>query len=349
MIYVKYIWHLHLSICTNNVTPPGDSQKQKNIICIILLHFVISDKEKETNKVKSRFDGPVDSKGFRILKYQTQDLTKEPEGIVVDILKKNIIYNEGDIIAINKPYGLPSHGGPGVKFSVGGLLHQLAESLNDRDNSLQTLHLIHRLDKETTGVMLLAKRAAVAEELREYFVKRKVVKKYWVITKGIPDPLEGVIKIPITEGSLPNGIHRMILKPEYNKKYWEVMKKRNVEEAQDAITQYKVFKHHQSAALIECQPISGIKHQIRCHLGFGLNTPILGDHKYSHFSKLAPQRLPPDMLTSLGIRASKVRHVPMHLHAKSIVIPEFQNGQNLMVSAKLPKHFLINLRRLKLN
>ncbi|KAK6184458.1 hypothetical protein SNE40_006926 [Patella caerulea] len=188
----------------------------------------------------------------------------------------------------------------------------------------------------------------MASELKGYFIRREVIKKYWAITKGVPQLPEGIINIPMAEVDMGKGIHRMALKPEYQQQFYSIMKKRNINESVEAVTQYKILQQNGTAALIECQPSTGVKHQIRVHLGFGLNTPILGDHKYSHFSKLVPQKLHGDMLQKLGIRQSKVRHVPMHLHAKSLVIPEFENGRNLIVSAKLPQHFVTNMHRLKL-
>ncbi|GBN78334.1 Mitochondrial RNA pseudouridine synthase rpusd4, partial [Araneus ventricosus] len=90
-----------------------------------------------------------------------------------------------------------------------------------------------------------------------------------------------------------------------------------------------------------------IKHQIRVHFGFGLSCPILGDHKYSHLDKLAPQKLQSDLLQRLHVRQSKVRHIPMHIYARSIFIPQYKDGRNLFVMAPMPIHMSKNLQRLK--
>ncbi|XP_041347380.1 uncharacterized protein LOC121367341 [Gigantopelta aegis] len=301
----------------------------------------------ETNELdhERRYAGPVDSKGFRILKNQVPDFGNTPSVMIANELKKSIIYNKGDVIAIYKPYGLPSHGGPGVRVSVGQLLPQLCDMLSGKEN-INMLHLVHRLDKETTGVMLLAKTPEMAWRLKNAFRKQEVMKMYWVIVKGIPKPSEGIIDIPMSEGKV-EGIHRMVLRPDYTE-YTKLTEKKRSIKSYRAITRYRVLESASDAALVECQPHTGVKHQIRVHLAYGLNTPILGDHKYSHFTKLAPQRLFPDMLQQLGIRQSKVRHVPMHLHAKSIVIPEILDGQNLAVSCRLPRHFVTNMSRLRL-
>lgn len=97
----------------------------------------------------------------------------------------------------------------------------------------------------------------------------------------------------------------------------------------------------------ECSNI-GFQHQIRAHLAYGLGCPILGDHKYSHDVKMAPQKLPDEMLKQLNIKQTKVRYVPMHLHSYRIILPEFWKNSNVFITAKLPLHFINNLKRLKL-
>ncbi|KAJ8312677.1 hypothetical protein KUTeg_010050 [Tegillarca granosa] len=156
------------------------------------------------------------------------------------------------------------------------------------------------------------------------------------------------IVIPMVEGSV-DGKRRMVLRPDTaeNEDVKLVMKKSSIE-THEAITNYKILKSKNTTALLECRPETGVKHQIRVHLAWGLGTPILGDHKYTYINKIVPQKLTSEMLQRLGIRQSKARYVPMHLHAKSILIPEFMNGQNLSVSCRLPPHFEENMKRLKL-
>ncbi|KFM60688.1 RNA pseudouridylate synthase domain-containing protein 4, partial [Stegodyphus mimosarum] len=116
--------------------------------------------------------------------------------------------------------------------------------------------------------------------------------------------------------------------------------KNHSKQGKRAVTSYKVLSLSGNAALVEVKPETGIKHQIRVHFGFGLDCPILGDHKYSHLTKLAPQKLPSDLLQKLYVRQSKVRYIPLHIHARNIVVPEFLEGRNLFVMAPLPQHML---------
>ena len=249
------------------------------------------------------------------------------------------------MLAFYKPYGLPSHGGPGVHHSIGKLLPKLAKKIN---SNLHNLYLVHRLDKETTGVMVVSKSEEMSWKLHNMFKKRQVTKKYWVLTKGVPQLSEGVIDIPMGETEVGR-YHRMTLRPDYTNDTKLYMTTANKVKKQEAVTNYRVLGSKSSVALVECIPESGVKHQIRCHLAFGLNTPILGDHKYSHVSKIAPQKLYPEILQRLGIRQATVRYVPMHLHAKALIFPELFNGRNVFISARLPKYFIQNMKWLGLN
>nr|KAG5686875.1 hypothetical protein BaRGS_015553 [Batillaria attramentaria] len=123
---------------------------------------------------------------------------------------------------------------------------------------------------------------------------------------------------------------------------------RRDDRSMEAITEYEVLAQQDSMALVELRPLSGVQHQIRAHLAQALNAPILGDHKYSHMDKLAPQRLFPEALQKLGIRQAQVRYLPMHLHAKSLVLPEWRGRNNVFINAVIPKFFLRSLKTLKI-
>lgn len=285
-------------------------------------------------------------KDFRILKAEVQDFTKFPRDTIVTILKNSIIYNENDIVAISKPYGLICEGetGENKSMDIKSCLPELAKRIMKKSADPR-LYLIQPIAKNTTGVILLAKTEKMANYLASLLAENKIIKVYWVLTKGVPDLSEGVIDIPIAEGII-NGKRRMVLKPEPVGDLKTLVKASKY--AERAVTHYNIISTVNNAALMEVKPETSVKHQIRVHLGFGLRCPILGDHKYSHLDKLAPQRLPDDMLKGLGVRQSKVRYLPMHLHLKNLVIPEILDGKNLFFKAPLPKYFVKNLQRLKI-
>lgn len=129
-----------------------------------------------------------------------------------------------------------------------------------------------------------------------------------------------------------------------------MVKVRANRDAHVAVTQYQVLSNTSSCALVELQPITGIKHQLRVHLSFGLDCPILGDHKYSDWNKLAPQKLSPGTLKKLGLQQSKARYIPLHLHARQLILPALgSRTKELLLSCRLPRFFGHSLHRLGLD
>ena len=170
-------------------------------------------------------------------------------------IKDLIIQDFPDFCVISKPYGLPSQGGPGITESV----DQLAG-----DN----YWIVHRLDRHTEGVMLLAKNRQAAAALSEMFKDRQIQKYYYAIVRGRPAKDSGVIDVPL-ENRRIDGDDAMVPDPN----------------GQKAVTRYRVVKqlntHH---TLVLLKPLTGRKHQLRVHMQT-LDTPILGDMKYGKRAK----------------------------------------------------------------
>ncbi|XP_003795934.1 mitochondrial RNA pseudouridine synthase RPUSD4 [Otolemur garnettii] len=279
----------------------------------------------------------------------TQQLQRVHPNVLAKALSRGILYQDKDLVVINKPYGLPVHGGPGVQLCISDVLPILAKMLHG--HKAEPLHLCHRLDKETTGVMVLAWEKEVAHQVQELFRTRQVAKKYWAITVRVPVPSTGVVDIPIIEKEVQGQQqhHKMTLAPSYRMDNGKMVKVRSNRHAHVAVTQYQVLSSTVSSALLELQPITGIKHQLRVHLSFGLDCPILGDHKYSDWNKLAPQKLSISTLKKLGLQQSKARHIPLHLHARQLVLPALgPQKEELNLVCRLPRFFAHSLRRLGL-
>jgi 23S rRNA-/tRNA-specific pseudouridylate synthase len=209
---------------------------------------------------------------------------------------------------------------------------------------------LHRLDKETSGVLLFAKDPRVAKVILEKFAMRNIEKTYLVITKLCPKIPEGTIKIPIGEGKVGGtDKFRMVLKPDLRK--YEIKARQG--DCREAITHFTVLNSIKEAAFLKVVPESGVKHQIRLHLGLGIGCPILGDHKYSHRDRMAPQRLHPLLLNRLKLKQSKVRELPLHLHCSSIsfTLPEefTKSPDPIYVHAKVPNYFAHTLRAIGLS
>ncbi|XP_076045537.1 uncharacterized protein LOC143027820 [Oratosquilla oratoria] len=287
-------------------------------------HYLQEENEKEVR----RDDSPVKTyKKLLKLQFQINRFTRSE---MVHYLKKSILYDNYDIIGLYKPFGLPVQQGTGQhEFTLTDLLPDLGKLLK-----VEKIHVVHRLDIGTTGVILLSRSESMANTLRKMFHDHKVVKTYWAITKGVPHPTQGLIDIPMEEGMV-DGKRRMVLRPNIEGMHTGS----NRHSAQIALTKYKVLSRGTNCALVEVQPVTGIKHQIRAHLGFGLACPVIGDHKYSHLKKFAPQRLPGDLLQCLKIPQSRVRDLPIFLHARSVLLPEVVEGRNILIKAAAPAMF----------
>ncbi|NXX76144.1 RUSD4 synthase, partial [Urocolius indicus] len=269
--------------------------------------------------------------------------------VLAKVLKERTVYQNEEIVVINKPYGLPVHGGPGIKNCIADVLPILAKML-EKSMKTEPLHLCHRLDKETTGVMVLARSKEVADRIRLLFKTRQVEKTYWAISLGNPDPTEGTVEIPIVEKEVRShqSHYKMTLAPNYrlSPEDGRMVKVRKQRNAEMAVTRYRLLAHSAACSLLELQPITGVKHQIRVHLAYGLGCPILGDHKYSHWSKLAPQKLPEITLKRLKLVQSKARYLPLHLHAHRLSLPL---GQRIDLVCKPPFFFQKTLKKLELD
>ncbi|XP_053125407.1 pseudouridylate synthase RPUSD4, mitochondrial isoform X2 [Hemicordylus capensis] len=287
---------------------------------------------------------------------ELQQLTKQLQqvhpNVLAKALKRGILYQNKEIVVINKPYGIPVHGGPGVKLCITDVLPILAKMLDGM--KAEPLHLCHRLDKETTGVMVLARDQDTAHRIQELFKQRQVEKRYWAICVGSPKPTEGLVDIPIAERKVESSqVHvKMALAPNYrmSEADGKMIRVRRHRNAYMAVTRYKVLSSSRSCFLVELNPITGVKHQLRVHLAFGLGCPILGDHKYSHWGKLAPQKLPEGTLRRLGLEQVKARHLPLHLHACQLVFPKGSGSgeEKIDLVCKPPRFFTRSLKRLKL-
>jgi len=271
-----------------------------------------------------------------------------------ELLYSKIIYDDHDIVALWKPYGLSMFNTEQdlvsnrkvfqkANHSVEKYLPKLAAKLN-----CEKLYEVHRLDRTTTGVVILARTEERRKHLKELFNKKKISKTYLALVNGTPHPEQGIINIPISDGKIGERF-RKTLRPDYAKSTVITNKKNYKGNVSPAATEYSTLASHGSASLVELKMLSGAKHQIRIHLGLGLGTPVLGDHKYSYADQLGkPQRVAGDIVQRLKIKRSRTRDLPIFLHAKSIHIPEIFPERDLWINAKLPHFYSKALRTLKI-
>ncbi|XP_074527583.1 pseudouridylate synthase RPUSD4, mitochondrial [Halichoeres trimaculatus] len=266
-------------------------------------------------------------------------------------LHRSVLYKDKDVVIINKPYGVPVREDPKVTSitTVLPVLSKMMDGMKVKSDS--QLFPCLGLEKETPGALLLARSEEVLEHLLNLHRNNQIQRKYWVITVGVPVPSEGLIDIPVIEravtGSQPH--YKMALSPLFkmNDAGDGVTKVRGHRQAHPAVTKYRVIDSRNGCSLVELQPLTGAKHQMRVHMAYALTCPFLGDHKYSHWSKLAPQKLPERVLGKLGLEQSKIRYLPLHVLAREVRLPGTSQDE-ISVSCPLPKYFTQTLNRLQL-
>jgi len=215
-------------------------------------------------------------------------------------LQDMILYMDKSVIVLNKPSGLATQGGSGLTRHIDGMLDQLAFEKNQRPR------LVHRLDRDTSGVLVIARTVPAAASLARSLAQRDASKVYWALTRGVPQQKRGTIKAALAkEGG--RGAERMEVSESEDAKY--------------AITDYAVLgKAGEEFAWVAAKPVTGRTHQIRVHLA-SLGTPIVGDFKYGA-----------QAARGKGAIADK-----LHLHARSIDIAR-PDGGRLVVTAPLSDH-----------
>ena len=221
-------------------------------------------------------------------------------------IKKNIIFEDNFLLVINKPYGIPVQGGNNVNFNIDLISPILCEN-----NS--SIRLVHRIDKNTSGILLLAKTKEVAQNITLLFKENKIKKKYLAIVEGKLTKRIGKITLPVKKKKIA-GMEKMVIDP-YSK--------------EKAETSYKVIDYKKGLSLLEVYPKTGRKHQIRVHLQ-SINHPILGDYKYN----------------SINNDNKEVSNEKMHLHAKEIQF--VLNNNKYFFKASLPNFFKETIKKINI-
>ncbi|MBX6368669.1 MAG: RluA family pseudouridine synthase [Rhodospirillales bacterium] len=225
----------------------------------------------------------------------------EPRPRDVEKLLRAVLYRDEDVIAINKPPGLAVQGGTGTDRHLDMMLDAL------RFEAAERPRLVHRLDRDTSGVLLLARSPAAAARLAAAFRDKSARKIYWAVVVGAPRPRAGTIDMPLSKRAGAHG-ERVGF---------------DEEEGRRAVTRYATIESAQKkASWLALWPVTGRTHQLRAHCAQALGTPILGDGKY-------------------GGPAAHLAGVPhgrmLHLHARSIELPHPRGG-TLRIEAPLPPH-----------
>jgi len=228
-------------------------------------------------------------------------------------IRSLVIYEDAEIIALNKPAGLAVQGGTKTRRHVDGMLPALAGKDGERPR------LVHRLDRDTSGVLVLGRTAHATRALNEAFRLREMQKLYWAITIGILKPADGFIDLPLS-------------------KQGDVFEKMSEDhDGQRAITDYRTIDQaSRRLAWVALAPRTGRTHQLRAHMA-AKGKPILGDSKYG----VDADGMADGMVEALDVAPG------LHLHARALWLPPFgtRKGETQLV-APPPGNFAHTLRAL---
>ena len=224
-----------------------------------------------------------------------------------DVLEQMLLYQDKKVMVFNKPAGLAVQGGSGLTRHVDGMLEAW------RDKAGQKPRLVHRLDRDTSGVLVVAKTRGAAAALTGSFRKRETKKIYWSLNRGVPRKYSGRISTYMVKDQTPDGDKMRVCA-------------HGEPDSDHAVSEYAlVTKAGQNVSWLQLSPITGRTHQLRVHSDY-LGHPIVGDPKY--FS------------TENWDAPGGIQNRPQ-LHARRIVAPHPDgHGQKIYVTAPLPPHMV---------
>ena len=222
-----------------------------------------------------------------------------------------VLFRDDSLMVLNKPHGLATQGGSGLTTHVDALLAASVREGQRRPVS------IHRLDRDTSGCLLVARKPGVAAALGKLMQSRAIRKVYRAIVYGVPEHARGRIEVPLRKIITPDG-ERVRAAP-------------HDPEAQHAITEYTVLDHmHRAAALLAMSPLTGRTHQLRVHATH-IGHPMLGDGKY------ALPALPETKEGAVFGVGFEVPHM-LHLHAHRLEFVHPITRKTIRVTAPMPPH-----------
>lgn len=215
-------------------------------------------------------------------------------------LRDMIVFEDDSFLALSKPFGMAVQGGSKTKHHIDAMLRVLeSEDCQPR--------LVHRLDKDTGGLLLVAKTRQAAQRLGDAFKAKEIDKSYWALTAGVPVPSSGTINLPIAKKT--NEMGNEAVSPD----------RRN---GKPAVTDYQVIENAERVAFVAMRPITGRTHQLRVHAQ-AIGTPIVGDGKY-------------------GGAVAQIEGLPrkLHLFCRSMTFLHPKTRRKMTLKADLSGHML---------
>jgi tRNA pseudouridine32 synthase / 23S rRNA pseudouridine746 synthase len=225
-------------------------------------------------------------------------LVSAPAPVTPEQLHARLLYRDALMLIIDKPAGLAVHPGPKGGPNLEDLLGALRFGLPRRPE------LAHRLDRDTSGCLVLGRHHRALRRLGRLFAAGRVDKTYWAVVEGAPPAEQGRIDLPLGRRSRERG--------------WWMKVDPN---GQPSITDYRVLGRTDRLSWLELQPLTGRTHQLRVHLA-ALGCPVLGDPIYGH------------------ARSGDLARPPLHLHARAVAVPLYDTRPPIAATAPPPAHML---------
>ena len=228
------------------------------------------------------------------------DVEVKPLGIEKENLNLDIVYEDDDVLVVNKPKGMVVH--PGAGNNTGTLVNGLLYEVDDLAgiNGVERPGIVHRIDKDTTGLLMVAKNDEASLSLTEQLSKHECKRTYVALVYGEIKENRGVINAPIARSPIDR------------------QKQAVVKNGREAITHFTVLKRYKGFTLIECRLETGRTHQIRVHMEY-IGHPLVGDKKYGRRKVIGDQG--------------------QFLHAKTLGFIQPKTKKYLEFDSELPKYF----------
>ena len=257
-------------------------------------------------------DGQVKKPSYRLSTGEMVTLslpTAQPHSLLAEDIPLDVLYEDDDLVVINKPSGMVVH--PAAGNLSGTLVNAALAHWPEmrRITGEERAGIVHRLDKDTSGVIVLAKTSAALKSLQAQFHDRTVQKRYVALVEGIPDHSSGIIEAPT--GRDPRNRKRMAV----------------VRDGREAVTRYDLLEAFDDCALLSLSPKTGRTHQLRVHLSW-LGYPIVGDVIY-------------------GRHRQSSSHDRLFLHAAELEVASPSTGERLHFESPLPSELQAKLEELR--
>jgi len=232
------------------------------------------------------------------LRVATPEEKGKPSAALGAEMERAVIYEDKHLLVINKPSGVAVHGGSGINFGVIEIFRHLRPKL-------KFLELVHRLDRDTTGCLMLAKKPSILKELHQMLVHRQIEKIYLALVQNPWQGKERVVKEALQKNIMQSGERIVVVNPE----------------GKPSETIFRPLKIFRQASLVEAKPLTGRTHQIRVHAAY-LDHAILGDEKYGRRKEQ---------------EIAGVKHLLLHAASLTFTIPS--SGETIAVCACLDANF----------